>query len=198
MDRRALYELHKKYAPTEELLNLVWPHSLIVWNIAKEIINAHPELLFDRELVASACLLHDIGTYFVEPCKCHPELRKRNTEPYIKHGVIGADIVRKELLGKKMAKIIERHIGVGISKEEIITKNLPLPLKNFIPETIEEKLVAYADNFHSKKPKFNTYEEMEKQLEKYGKENVARLEEYRGLFGIPRVTKIPDYYENRT
>lgn len=185
MKRDMLYTLHKKYAPDKESLDLVWSHSLIVAKIAEQVMKNHPKLDVDKDLVLTGCLLHDIGVYFVEPCNCHPELRKGNEEPYVTHGVIGADIVRREKFPEEVAKIIERHIGVGISKKQIIERNIPLPHKDFVPETGEEKLVGYADNFHSKRPKFNRYEEIKKRLAQYGEENVKKLEEMKEMFGVP-------------
>jgi len=193
----AIYQIHKKYAPNDELLDLVWSHSRIVANIAKQVMENHPELSIDKKLLLIGCLLHDIGVYFVE-------LGVKLS--YIKHGIIGADIARKEGFSESVAKIIERHIGVGISKEEIVKnltfgqnlsahlvrskKNLPLPHKNFIPKTLEEKLVAYADNFHSKNPKFNSYAQVKEKLGEYGKDTIQRLEQWKKLFGVPDLTII--------
>lgn len=190
MDTAVFYNLHKKYAPSKEILNLVWSHSQIVERMVQNIIANHPELAIDKELARSGALVHDIGVYMVEACPCHRKGREGNIEPYIKHGVIGANMLRKEGLGEDLARIVERHIGTGIEKEQIIERNLPLPHKDFIPETLEEKLVGYADNFHSKKPKFNSYTEIKEDLSRYGQENVKRLEEARKLFGIPETRNV--------
>lgn len=183
------FSLHKKYAPNQEEFDRVWSHSCIVARIVEERIHAHFHLNIQRELAMHGALLHDIGAYFVEGCPCHPKNAKNRKEPYIKHGFIGAEILRKEGFPEALANIVERHIGSGITKKEILSKHLPLPAQNFVPETIEEKLVAYADNFHSKKPKFNSYDEIVNDLARYGKENVKRLENMRMIFGIPNIDK---------
>ncbi|MEA1945248.1 MAG: TIGR00295 family protein [Euryarchaeota archaeon] len=83
----------------------------------------------DIELVTIGALLHDIG-------------RARSNG--IDHAVIGADIIRSLGLDDRIVRIIERHIGAGIPKDE--AKRLGLPEKDYLPETIEEMIVAHADN----------------------------------------------------
>ena len=43
--------------------------------------------------------------------------------------------------------IIERHIGAGITEQE--AEKLGLPKKSYVPQTLEEKIVAHADNLIS-------------------------------------------------
>ena len=74
-------------------------------------------------------LLHDIG---------------RSRTHGIDHAVIGAAIAAEKGLSDKLVHIIERHIGAGITKDEAVA--LGLPAKDYLPETTEEKIVAYADN----------------------------------------------------
>jgi uncharacterized protein len=92
----------------------------------------------DIEFLKTASLLHDIGRFFYPPGSKDP----------IKHGIEGARILREEGLPRH-AKVCETHIGIGITKEDIISQSLPLPLKDYVPETIEEILIAYADNLDS-------------------------------------------------
>ena len=49
-----------------------------------------------------------------------------------------------------LARIAERHTGSGLTAEDIRTQHLPLPEKDFLPETLLEKLICYADKFFSK------------------------------------------------
>lgn len=83
----------------------------------------------NTELVEAAALLHDIG---------------RSKTHGIRHAVEGAKIAKKLGLCDKIVNIIERHIGAGIPKEE--AKKLDLPAKDYIPVTLEEKIVCHADN----------------------------------------------------
>lgn len=101
-------------------------HSLAVCKKAKEISKNFD---VNEKLIEEAALLHDIG---------------RSKTNSIDHGIIGANLAIKHGFPKEIANIIERHIGSGISKEEAV--KIGLPEKNFIPETIEEKIVSHADN----------------------------------------------------
>jgi uncharacterized protein len=67
--------------------------------------------------------------------------RSRSHE--VDHAVRGAEIAREIGLPEKLIQIIERHIGAGIPDDE--AQELGLPMGCYIPETLEEKIVAYAD-----------------------------------------------------
>jgi len=82
----------------------------------------------DIRLVESGALLHDIG-------------RSRSHE--VDHAARGAEIARELGLTENLVHIIERHIGAGIPEDE--AQELGLPEAHYIPETLEEKIVAYAD-----------------------------------------------------
>ena len=88
----------------------------------------HP-IQIDIEAVFTGALLHDIG---------------RSKTHGIGHAVAGAGIAVENGLDDKLVKIIERHIGAGIPKQE--AQGLGLPEKDYVPVTIEEKIVAHADN----------------------------------------------------
>ena len=55
-------------------------------------------------------------------------------------------ILKKEGWPERFQRICETHIGIGIRKQDIEEQSLPLPLKDYIPEKKEEKIIAYADN----------------------------------------------------
>lgn len=82
----------------------------------------------DLQLVHIGALLHDIG---------------RSRTHSVHHALVGAEIARSLGLPSKIVAIIERHIGGGISSEE--AAKLGWPKKDYIPETIEEKIVSCAD-----------------------------------------------------
>lgn len=83
-------------------------------------------------LVEVGALLHDLGR-----CKTHG----------MAHAVEGAKIAAELNMPEPVVRIIERHIGAGITAEE--AEVLGLPKKDYVPETLEEKIVAHADNLMS-------------------------------------------------
>ena len=81
------------------------------------------------------------------------------------------------------------HTGAGITREEILQQQLPLPLPDndsepYMPETLEEKLICYADKFFSKTrlEQEKTYEHAERSLAKFGEAGVNRFREWHELF----------------
>lgn len=101
-------------------------HSLAVTELAVRIAK---RCRADVDLVEVGGLLHDLGR-----CKSHS----------IDHAVKGAELAKKKKLPDSVVKIIERHIGGGITKSE--SKSLGLPQKDYSPQTLEEKIVSQADN----------------------------------------------------
>ena len=92
-------------------------------------------------------MLHDIGIGLCEA----PQLHCSGTEPYLAHGVLGRQLLEKEGLGLH-ALVCERHTGAGITAEEIREGGLPLPVRDYLPVSLEEKIICVADKFYSKKP----------------------------------------------
>ena len=86
----------------------------------------------DRELVRLGGLFHDIG-------------RSRTHD--ISHAVAGVEIGRSLGFPEQLIKIIERHVGAGITAAE--ARRLGLPEQDYLPLTREEQLVSYADNLIS-------------------------------------------------
>ena len=154
-------------------------HSISVTQKALRIAYAHPELNIDIPFVEEAAMLHDIGII----CCDAPGIECHGTEPYIRHGVMGAAMLRSEGLPRH-ARVCERHTGAGISKEDVLAQNLPLPLQSYLPETIEEQLICYADKFFSKtKPdREKTPEQAEQSLKKFGSAGVERFRRMMNMF----------------
>ena len=94
--------------------------------IASELINK--KFKVNLQLVESGALLHDIG---------------RSKSHKVDHGLVGAKIVESEGLPKEVANIVKRHVGGGISSEE--ATRFGWPKDDYMPQTIEEKVVSYAD-----------------------------------------------------
>ncbi|BAB60239.1 hypothetical protein [Thermoplasma volcanium GSS1] len=121
-DEQGCLDLLYKYGASDYLINHVKSVKELAVAIAKKT-NA------DINLVTAGALLHDIGRTQVQG---------------ITHAVVGADILRREGIDDRVVSIVEKHIGAGIQSEEAV--KLGLPPDNYVPETIEEMIVAHADN----------------------------------------------------
>jgi len=137
--------IHKYYAGQPELEQILLTHSRQVADLCMQICDRHPELGLDRQFLREAAMLHDIGILRTNA----PGIQCFGTEHYIRHGLIGGEMLRAEGLPRH-ARVAERHTGTGLTPEAIQRQNLPLPLQDYSPETLEEQLVCYADKFFSK------------------------------------------------
>ncbi|MDD1678365.1 MAG: HDIG domain-containing protein [Methanomicrobiales archaeon] len=117
--------------PAEDLLRLagcdegVILHCRYVRQSAQRYITP----LSDTFLVEEGAMLHDIG---------------RARTHAIDHGQAGAEIARNLGICEAVARIIECHIGAGLTADECTLLRL-LP-RDCMPRTLEEKTVAHADN----------------------------------------------------
>jgi uncharacterized protein (TIGR00295 family) len=133
-------ELLKKSGCGEEVIR----HCIAVRDVAVKIAE---KANANVNLVEVGALLHDIG---------------RSKTHDILHAIEGAEIAKSYGLPDSVIKIIERHMGAGIPADE--AKKLGLPEKDYIPETLEEKIVCHADNLIDSSKKQRMEDELEKVL----------------------------------
>lgn len=171
--------INKYCADNPDLLSLLLRHSRDVADKALAIAKQHPELNIDTAFVEEAAMLHDIGIVMTDA----PGIHCFGSEPYIRHGILGASILRSEGFPLH-ARVAERHTGAGITAEEVKAQNLPLPPGDYLPETIEEKLICYADKFFSKShpEKEKTLDSARRSLMKFGGDTMQRFEEMTAIF----------------
>lgn len=103
-------------------------------------------LPLDEADIEAAAMLHDIGIFLTDA----PGIDCHGTKPYLAHGVEGAALLRSLGVPETYARVAERHTGAGITAEEIINFNLPIPPDDYCPQTLLERLICYADKFYSK------------------------------------------------
>lgn len=137
----------------------------------------------DMAFVEEASMLHDIGIFLTNA----PGIHCHGTEPYIRHGILGARLL-DEMGMPRHARVCERHTGSGITASEVVAQGLPLPVKDYLPLTIEEKLVCYADTFFSKTHLGETprdFETLRAKMQRFGNDAVTRFDQMHHLFGEP-------------
>lgn len=156
--------LLKKCGCSEEVIK----HCLAVRDVAVKIAKRANA---NVELVEAGALLHDIG---------------RSITHDTPHVIKGGKIAKKLDLPEEVVRIIERHIGAGLPADE--AKKLGLPEKDYIPKTLEEKIVCHADSLIDNHKKQNIEHEINKALSegynKYAKRLAALHKELSEICGI--------------
>ena len=137
----------------------------------------------DLNFIKNAAMLHDIGILHTDS----PGFDCHGKHPYICHGFLGREMLENSGL-TEYGPICERHIGVGISLNDIRTSNLPLPERDMLPVTIEEQIICYADKFFSKNGDGQTQngekpvDQIIQNLGRYGRDKVERFQMWLELF----------------
>jgi uncharacterized protein len=175
--------IYENYPENSLAFTYYYTHCIKVTELALKIIDLNNHLKIDKEFVICGAMLHDIGIIQTDA----PEIGCFGKYPYIAHTYLGREMLEKEgLYG--IAPVCERHIGVGLTKDDIIRANFPLPHRDMIPISMEEKLICFADKFYSKSEKHLTkprsVEKIRKKILKYGNEKLEKFETLVNLFGI--------------
>lgn len=172
-------DLINKYCLDEKQRRILLVHSQAVANKALEIARQHPEWDADELFIEEAALLHDIGIVHVNA----PAIECYGIEPYIKHGTLGAEILRNEGL-ERHALVCERHTGTGLTLQQVIEQRLPLPHRDMQPLSIEEQIICFADKFFSKTrlDTEKTIEQARRSLEKFGDEGLKKFDAWCEMF----------------
>lgn len=185
MSRKDLdpYEIIRVYYPIErESYHILTQHGEDVASLALEIAERYPGLGLDRRFLYEAALLHDIGIYLTDA----PGIDCHGTEPYIKHGYLGAEILRS--LGLEThAHVAERHTGAGLRWEELRAKGIDLPEGIYSPQTPEEEVICYADKFYSKTKlgQRKPLDKVRRSMLRHGEDSLERFEALYARYGFP-------------
>jgi uncharacterized protein len=139
--------LKKYYSENTTAFKYLYIHSQAVANCAVQIAKRNKNLNPDVNFIQTAAILHDIAIFLTHA----PGIGCYGKFPYIAHGYLGKRLLEYEGYPEH-ALVCERHVGVGITAEDVIKNKLPLPQHDMIPLSIEEQIVCYADKFYSKKP----------------------------------------------
>lgn len=171
--------IDKYYADNEPLRHILMVHSRSVADMALSVAHRHPELSLDESFLEEAAMLHDIGVFLTDA----PGIQCFGHEPYIRHGLLGGELLRREGLPRH-ARVAERHTGTGLTAEAISAQQLPLPPIDLVPETLEEQVICYADKFFSKSHLewVRTPEQLLQSLQKFGEVSVTCMQAWLARF----------------
>lgn len=175
--------INKYYGTESRLRTILTVHSRLV---ADKALKCARDRGIDADLafVEEAALLHDIGIFRCDA----PDICCTGELPYICHGVEGRKILEAERMPRH-ALVCERHTGAGLTVEDIISQRLPLPRRDMTPQSIEEKLICYADKFYSKSGDITREKPLDRVLrsmERHGSDTLARFLALHSLFGTEK------------
>jgi uncharacterized protein (TIGR00295 family) len=118
--------LHKKYRSNERIVAHCKTVAKVAMVITDEFKRRHKPV--DEKVVLAGALLHDIGRTKIQT---------------VRHGFQGSEILREEGVDDKVVEAVRRHVGAGISADE--ARSLGLPDFDYIPNSLEERIVCFAD-----------------------------------------------------
>ncbi len=169
-------------------------HCCTVRAVAEEIASRVPEA--DMSTVVAGALLHDVG---------------RSIDHSIMHAYLGSEIVAARGLPQELVDIVRKHTGAGLDDSDV--EELGLPPGDYMPRTIEEKIVAHADNMVSDNRVVHHDHSVNKLMAKGAFRGAERIEvlhaELSGMYGedldciigrigeYPRLKCVPDVRRDR-
>jgi len=171
--------IDKYYTKGTKLYDIYISHVTDVTNKALSIARKHPELAIDVKFLEEASMLHDIGISMTRA----PHIACKGEHPYICHGYLGRELLASEGLPKH-ALVCERHTGTGLSLETILKRKLPIPLRDMRPQSLEEKIICFADKFFSKSKlgREKSVKKVRKSLGKHGKHQIEQFDQWCEMF----------------
>jgi len=125
-DAQEALALHKKYGSTERAIAHCKECARVSALLSAKAMKRGN--LVDEKAVVAGALLHDIG---------------RSQTQLVSHGHVGAQILEREGVDEAVVEIVRRHVGAGISAEEAAELNFPPG--DYLPKTLEQKIVCFAD-----------------------------------------------------
>lgn len=187
---KEIRSLHERYAPTREAFDLVYTHSEIVCEVAEQLL-ARSGFNLDADLVRAGSLLHDIGVYLL-----YSTAGKLDHTHYIRHGVLGHELLAEQGLPDELCRFCSCHTGMGLSREDVRQQGLPIPVDDYLAESGEEKLVMYADKFHSKTdpPVLVTAASCAATIRRFGEDKASNFESMLERFGEPDLSPFVNTY----
>ncbi|MGO4422762.1 phosphohydrolase, partial [Streptomyces sp. MCAF7] len=105
-------------------------------------------------------------------------------------------ILRQEGFPERLCRFCSCDTGVGLTRHDIEQQELPLPVADYVAETVEEQLVMYADKFHTKAtpPAFVSFDAYAAHVVRFGPEKADAFHALRAQFGEPDLASLSAHY----
>jgi uncharacterized protein len=106
-----ILRLHEKHAPTPRAFDLVYTHCVIVCGIAEQLHSRMGAAQgIDIDLTRAGALLHDVGVY-----RLYDAAGNLDRKNYIRHGILGYELLQEEGLPEAICRFASHHTGVGLT-----------------------------------------------------------------------------------
>lgn len=186
--------VHERFAPSREALHLVHGHCRIVCEVAEQILSGGRLRDLDVALVRAGSLLHDIGVY-----RLYGPTGELDHSNYVRHGLLGYELLRELGFPERLSRFCSHHTGVGISRDDVVRQGLPIPVDDYLAETDEERLVMYADKFHSKSdpPVFVSADSYAASVRRFGQDKVTCFRSMVERYGEPDLASLANAHGHR-
>jgi uncharacterized protein len=182
-------KLHRKYAKNDKYLKIVIEHCTVVNEIAQWIAENIKEDV-DVELLHQACLIHDIAS------SAFMSETDFDFRFYQMHGILGSRILLDEGVDPRIAEMVANHLSVSVTKQDVDDHGLKLPSIDHTPKTLESRIMNYADEFHSKDPKFNRPETVIERYKNFLPTQVNKFKSAMEEFGVPDLEALSRKYNH--
>ncbi len=173
--------IDKYYVRNSPAWAILVEHSKMVSGKSLEIAARVKHMNPDTAFIEEAAMIHDIGIFMTN----EPGIGCYGDKEYICHGYLGRELLEQDGLPRH-ALVCERHVGVGLSLDDIERQNLRVPKRDMLPLSLEEKIICYADKFFSKRSdqlhSERSLEEVRKRILKFGQDKLDRFDGMSFLF----------------
>lgn len=125
-----------------------------------------------------------------------PEPLRFKHSKYIQHGLRGYKLLKACGFGEDLAQFARNHTGIGLTAQMVKDQKLPLPVADYVPVTVEQELVMYADKFHTKSDpaEFVGYDRCIRRAAKHGEANAQGMRDLIERFGMPPIEQAAQEY----
>ena len=174
--------IDKYFSGNEKAKDIYLVHVSLVTAKALKIARGLGLSVEQLRFIEEAGMLHDIGIVRVKADNiyCHGKLS------YVCHITEGEKILLAEGYPRH-ARVCATHTGVGLTKEHVIATKLPIEPRDYLPESIEEEIISYADLFFTKEPSRilleATVDEVRRSVAHYNKSDLEKFNELHKRFG---------------
>ncbi|MEZ4678824.1 MAG: HDIG domain-containing protein [Caldilineaceae bacterium] len=175
--------IHRYLAPDSAAYPLYLIHCTLVAKLALEIAERLALDAAAQRFIEEAAMLHDIGIVRTQM----PVIFCDGALPYLYHLTEGHKLLEAEGLPQH-ARVAQTHSGIVLTAEGLTAVGLTDDLGPFMPRSLEEKIINFADLFYSKDSatlwRNRSVIEARDSIEKFAPTNLILFDQWAATFGV--------------